>query len=392
MPISGANIPAGTTIASIVSSSAITMSANCTSGASQTIYYKAIGSPMQNTGVGSNSIGYAYLKLKNNYGRYAGGFSGYVSPTTGSTSVAINSTALTVGQPYLITSVGHGAAGACTYAPVADSSGSLAGTYFQLFDSYGNVYIIWFSVTGVGGVQPVGVQGIPIQVTIAQNAAATAITTAVSNAVLLISSAIAGVNLPTGVAPFTESGAGGATLTLTSTANLPLAGAPQDGAGSLATGATFALTVYNTNLTNWQKVGLPVGVIPNVGASFVAQATGSSTGGGSTGTVAAIGVSGVTGIEVLGDANQSLAPVPMGGSPNVGALILVQFLAPVVTIPVTSGTSGNAVTLNAGTTLEATGGGTVATTLTMTPTAPANNTVVGMSFYVDQSSVVINGD
>jgi hypothetical protein len=154
---------------------------------------------------------------------------------------------------------------------------------------------------------------------------------------------------------------GTTTVTVTSTKNAPLAGAPTDGA--IATGFTFALTKYNSNLENWQAVGLPKGVLPAVGASFVATATGQSTGGGSTGTVLALGVSGITSIEVLGDPNQTLGPIPMGGSPNVGGYILVQFL-----------------------------GATSSSTTTLTPTAPAANTVVGMSFYLESKNVIIAGE
>lgn len=396
MPVSGTGITAGSKIASIVSSSAVTLTLATTGGSTTgAINYVGIGNPMLNTNTATASNGLIWLQLRHNYARYAGGFSGFVSPSTGGT-VAINSTSLTVGNPYIIASVGHAAAGAITIAPVADSSGSLASTYFTLFDQYGNTYVMWFYVTGVGGNAPVGVSGIPIQVTIAENATAGNVTTAISNVVLALSSTSApGINLPASTAPFTESGAGGATLTLTSTQTNPygpLPGAPQDGAGSLATTFTFAATIYKTNQQNWNNVGLPKGVIPAVGAGFVASATGDSANGGSTGTVVAVGVSSIGSIEVIGDANQTFSPSPMGGTPNAGGWILVQCLAPVVTVPVTSGTSGNAVTLNAGTTLEATGGGTIAATTTMTRTAPANNSVVGMSFYVDLSATTIDGD
>jgi hypothetical protein len=68
-------------------------------------------------------------------------------------------------------------------------------------------------------------------------------------------------------------------------------------------------------------------------------------------------------MEVVGDANQSIGPIPMGGSPHTGGWVLVQLLAP-----------------------------TSSSTTTLVPTAPANNTAVGMSFYVEAASIVINGD
>lgn len=353
MPVQGSGIPVGTKIASIVSSTAITLTKATTSSTTGAITFQGVGSP-------NPAAGYALIQLKDGYNRYLGGFSGYVSPTTGST-VAINSTSLTVGNPYIIASVGHGAAGAVTIAPVADSSGSLAGTYFRLYDGYGNTYVIWFSVSGVGAA-PVGVSGTLVQQSISTNDTAATIG---ADLVITIENLLAATpqnpSAPSGVYSFTASGT--TTVTVTSTLNSPLPGAPADGAGSLATGFTFAATVTNSNLENWQAVGLPAGVVPAVGASFIATTTGQSTGGGSTGLVIAPGVSGVAGIELIGDANQSLSPIPMGGSPNVGGWIMVQFI-----------------------------GATSSSVTTPVATAPANNTVVGMAFYVEASSTTIAGD
>lgn len=296
----------------------------------------------------SASEGLIYVRLANNYARYLGGFSGFVSPPSGAAK-AINSTALTVGAPYTIATVGHGTLGAATIAPVADSSGSLASTYFTLYDNYGNTFVIWFYVTGVGGTAPSSSLGTLVQQTIAENASATAITTALSSTISLLPSGVSGVD------SFTTSGGGTSTLTVTSTQTnpySPLPGAPADGV--IATGFTFANSVTNNNQTCWNKVGLPNGVIPNVNAGFVATATGFSTSGSSTGTVYAAGVSGITSFEVIGDANQTISPVPMGNSPNVGGWLLIQTL-----------------------------GATSSSTTTLVPTAPANNSTVGMCFYVD---------
>lgn len=306
--------------------------------------------PMAHT----QSQGFALIKLKNNYVRYAGGFNGFVSPSTGG-NLAINATALTVGSPYIISSVGHATLGAVTIAPVADVSGSLASTWFRLYDGYGNTFIIWFSVSGVGAA-PTGVSGTLVQQSISTGDTAATIGTALATTIAALPSGVSGV--------FSFTTAGTTTVTVTSTQTNPygpLPGAPADGA--IPTGFTFAATKYNTNLTNWQTVGLPAGITPAVGASFIAIATGQSTGGGSTGTVVAPGISGITSVEVVGDANQMMSPVPMGGSSNMGGWIMVQFLAP-----------------------------TSASVTTLIPTAPTNNTVVGMSFYVEQSSVLIAGE
>lgn len=428
MPVQGTSIPAGTTIKAILTTGSVQMSTNATGNqSSETITYQAPGSP-------NPAAGIALVKLSANYNRYLGGFSGFASPITGS-SIAIDASdaALTVGQPYVITSVGNGPAGVVTIAPVADVSGSLASTYFTLYDSYGNTFVIWFSVSGVGSrprlgsAAPLGSRGLQyIQQTITSGATAANITTALALTIPALQSGIVGTF------SFTVSGGGTGTLTVTSTALAPVAGAPQDGSqiipqsnstptpiwftiasgsatsgsvwtdgfgnlytvsatiasqtllkttgtqspgaaagtltfvsgtgattaltysaavAGLATGFTFAQTVSDTNLADWQAVGVPTGVTPAVGVSFVAKATGA---GGSTGLVHAVGVSGITCAEVIGDPNLSIAPQPQGGSPNVGGWILMQFL-----------------------------GATNSSTTTLIPKAPASGSVAGCSFNVD---------
>lgn len=348
MTLSGSGIVTGTKIVSITSSSAIVVSVATTATASSVAITTAgAGSP-------NPAAGYALIQLKNNYVKYAGGFSGFVSPTTGGT-VAINSTSLTVGNPYIIASVGHGTLGAATIAPVADVSGNLASTWFSLYDNYGNTFIVWFKVSGVGSA-PVGVSGTLVQQSISANDSAATIGAAL---------AITLANLPSGisgVSSFTASGT--TTVTVTSTQTnpyAPLPGPPAD--GLIPTTFTFARTVTNSNLSNWQFVGVPPGVVPNVGASFIATQTGQSSGGGSTGLTIAPGYSGIGSLEVIGDPNQSIAPIPMGGSANKGAYIMVQFVAP-----------------------------TNSSTTTPIATAPASGSVVGMSFYLEHKSVIISGE
>jgi hypothetical protein len=392
-----------------------------------------ITNPMGHTA----SEGYAWIQLKSNYNRYLGGFSGLVVPPTGSPlNINSSSAALTVGAPYFIASVGLGPAGQATIAPVADVSGSLASKYFMLYDSYGNSFCIWFSVSGVGsppnlgpGLSPVqiaaGQRGLQyVQQSILQNATAAQIGAALVLTIENLSSGIVGT--------FAFTASGTTTVTVVSTITQPLAGIPQDGstaipsqgpaipiiftlssAGSasansvwtdgnghlytvtstlssgttlytsgvgtpgnngvgtltyvsgsgatsplsfssavagLATGFAFALTVSDTNLGDWQAVGLPKGLTPTVGQSFIALATGA---GASTGTVYAPGESNVLGVEVVGDPNQSIAPMPQGGSPHDGGWILVKLQG-----------------------LPSSGQSPIAT-------QPANNSVIGMSFYVD---------
>lgn len=386
------------------------------------------------------AVGYALIQLKSNYNWYMGGFKGITSPVTGSEIQIDSVTAgLTAGVPYVITTLGAGPAGAVTISPVADSSGSLASTYFMLYDAYGNSFCIWFSVSGVGSPPNLGPALSPAQVaagvrglsyaqcSIASGATAANITTALN---LVIPNLASGVN---GVYSFTCSGGGGATLTCTSTLAKPVAGIPQDGSGTipqnnavplpiwftitsgsatagsvwtdgsgnlytvtttlvagttlktsgttaptpaagslifvsgsgatttlaysaavagLATGFTFAQTVSDTNLQDWQGVGLPKGLTPTLGQSFIATSTGA---GASTGKVKAVTVSGITSMEVIGDPNQSFAPLPLGGTTTKGGWVLVQFLA-----------------------------ATSASVTTLLPTAPATTSLVRMSFYVDQ--------
>ena len=57
------------------------------------------------TGSASPAPGYLWVKFKNNFNKYLGGFSGFVSPLI-ATNIAIDSTLLTVGQAYVIVSTG----------------------------------------------------------------------------------------------------------------------------------------------------------------------------------------------------------------------------------------------------------------------------------------------
>jgi hypothetical protein len=130
----------------------------------------------------------------------------------------------------------------------------------------------------------------------------------------------------------------------------------------LTAGQAYVITVVGTTtLAEWQSIGLTQGLTPTVGQSFIATATG--TGGSHTGKVGLPGVSSITSIEVVGDPNQSISNSSI--AVNAGALVLVQFLSPTV--------SGSAFDTP------------------YIPTAPANNSVVGMTFFFDGSSVTVDG-
>lgn len=302
----------------------------------------------------SPAPGYAWIQLANNYNRYCGGFSGFVSPLNG-VNLAINGSALTIGNPYVIVLPGHASAGTVSLSPVADVAGSLASTYFSIPDAYGNVFTIWFSVSGVGSA-PKGVAGVLVQQSInANDSAATIGADLVVTINNLLAAQPGNTHGPVGVMSFTASGT--STVTIVSTQTNPYGPLPSGIAdGAIPTGFSFAIINNVTNGAAWRGVGLPRGVVANVGASFIASATGFSSMGSSTGLVQSPLVSGISSMEVVGDPNMSLSPIPQGTSPNVGGWILVQMLA-------------NGV-----------------------PTAPVDGSVVGMSFYVEAGSILIAGE
>jgi hypothetical protein len=117
------------------------------------------------------------------------------------------------------------------------------------------------------------------------------------------------------------------------------------------------VSLGTASLAQWQAKGFPVGMVPAVGASFIATATG--TIGGSA-TVEVPSVSGISSIEVVGDPNQTLQ------NSNIyqygGAQMVMQCLG-----PTSSGVT------------------------TQVPTAPANGTVIGLNFYLSNSSIAVNG-
>ena len=103
----------------------------------------------------------------------------------------------------------------------------------------------------------------------------------------------------------------------------------------------------------WLAAGVPAGVTPAVGVAFVAKAS-LTIGGGAAVQAPATNGSGIDHVEIIGDPNVMLAnsAQPSNGG---GYLIAACFLS-------------------------------------NTLTAPANGSVVGLSFYFNDSSVVIQGE
>lgn len=131
-------------------------------------------------------------------------------------------------------------------------------------------------------------------------------------------------------------------------------------AATLTIGHAYQIvTVGTTTTAEWVTIGLPVGVTPAVGASFVAKAA--TTGGSHTGTVKAIGVSGITAVELVGAPNLELNPANQ--NVNGGGIVLLQTLAP-----------------------------TDASTTTLIPTAIPDTSVVRLRFSLSNSSVHVQGD
>lgn len=97
MPVQGSGIAAGTTIASIVSSGSINLSAATSSSTTGSVTYQGVGSP-------NPAAGLIYVQFTDNYSRYYGGFSGFNSPIVNPTTAVTSG--LTLGAAYVITSLG----------------------------------------------------------------------------------------------------------------------------------------------------------------------------------------------------------------------------------------------------------------------------------------------
>ena len=133
----------------------------------------------------------------------------------------------------------------------------------------------------------------------------------------------------------------------------PLSGTPLT---STTANVTYVIVSLGTaTLAQWQAKGFPPGFVPAVGATFTATASG--TIGGSA-AVEVPSVSGIVAAEVVGDPGQMISNSSIAA--NAGALLTVQLL-----------------------------GATSSSVTTLIPTAPANGSVLGMSFWYDRGSVTV---
>jgi hypothetical protein len=127
-------------------------------------------------------------------------------------------------------------------------------------------------------------------------------------------------------------------------------------AGSLTPGAVYEITAVGTTTTaQWVTAGVPVGITPAVGVTFLCAATSAGNG-----TAKAVGVSGIASMEVVGDPNTTLAPQPATAQ---GGYVVVKFLA-----------------------------ATDASTTTLVATDPAEGSRVSVAIYLGNSSVLTQGE
>lgn len=127
---------------------------------------------------------------------------------------------------------------------------------------------------------------------------------------------------------------------------------------AMTAGHVYIITVLGTTTAaQWTTAGVPAGVTPAVGVSFVAAATASI---GGTGKLGLPGVPLATSVSVAGNPFTTLNNSNI--ATNSGAQIIVQFSKP-----------------------------TDATTTTLIAGSPADGTTVGLNFNFDGSSVTIDG-
>lgn len=94
----------------------------------------------------------------------------------------------------------------------------------------------------------------------------------------------------------------------------PLSGSSVSISSGLTVGALYTITALGSSTAaNFQALGLPVGIAPAVGVTFIATSSAAGTGTGTVQLSAATG-SGVDHLEMIGDANLTSAPTDNSGS------------------------------------------------------------------------------
>lgn len=131
---------------------------------------------------------------------------------------------------------------------------------------------------------------------------------------------------------------------------------PVSGTPLTSTTAGLAYTIVSlgtTTAAQWAAAGLPAGIAPAVGASFIAIATGAIGGTGAVEVPATAG-SNITNIETVGDPNATISS--SNAASNGGALLILRCLK----------------------------NGAIQ--------APADNSVISLAFYLSDSSILIQGE
>lgn len=191
---------------------------------------------------------------------------------------------------------------------------------------------------------------------------------------------------------------------------------------AMTAGLAYVITTLgNATLAKWQAIGVPVGVTPAVGVSFIATGTGGA-GNTLTSRVQVPSVSGVAAVEYVGSPNLS---VSANIASNGGEWLLMQFLAPAFTGSALAAHNHNLIikggqaasTTNdvaayagpilgkeeatdatiVGANSAASGGvvaasaGTPAGSIAYAISAPATGSIISMRLYFDGSSVTVDG-
>lgn len=176
---------------------------------------------------------------------------------------------------------------------------------------------------------------------------------------------------------------------------------------ALSVGSLYVITLLGTSTAaDWIALGVPRGVTPAIGVAFVALATGAGTGSGAVQAPATAG-SAIDHVELVGSPTTMLGPVPVGGSPNVGAWIMLRAMAKTVSgtaaaqiLTMASYTpagtnNGASPPIFAGTPAVLTGtnaASAITATSVNAQTAPATGSIIRLCLYLNQSSVQIAGE
>jgi hypothetical protein len=112
-------------------------------------------------------------------------------------------------------------------------------------------------------------------------------------------------------------------------AQVPTATSTKIDNSALTAGQAYVITIVgNSTLAQWQAIGLPQGVTPAVGVSFIATAVGAGA-NTSTSRVELPTTSGILGVEVVG--NPTLSSNNSNIASNGGAWLLLQFMGGIFT-------------------------------------------------------------